>query len=195
MARNEKDFSVPVGTTFQPTLRWGTGVYSAKAITGISASTPAVVTAVGHGVPNGWPCAVVGALGMVEINATRYPPQGTDWHNANVLGVDTVQFNDVGSELFTPWTSGGHLVFDTPADLSTYTFSLAIYADANRTGTPLVTLTSSPAAGITVDNTLKTIVPLLQTAGLTWTTGYYRLDATTGAGVVTEILRGAINIQ
>lgn len=189
---SEKQFCLRSGETFHPTIRWGTGVYTSKAITGITQATPAVITAVAHGLPNGWPCAVVGALGMVQINATRYPPQGNDWKAGTVLGVDSVQLNGVSSAGMTAYTSGGSLVYDTPASLAGITATMTIYDNPGHTGTPLVTLTST--AGITIDNVLMTITPLLQTAGLTWTTGYYRLDVTDGGGVVTELLRGTITL-
>lgn len=195
MARNEKDFCVRAGETFHPTLRWGTGVITAAVITAITQATPAVITATAHGLPNGWPCACVGVQGMTEINATRYPPEGDDWHYGTVVDANTVQLNDVSSANFTAYASGGALAYDTPTDMAGINFTLSIFSGADRTGTPLATLTSSPAAGITVDLVLKTITPLLQTSGLAWTVGYYRLDATDGAGIVTELLRGIITIE
>lgn len=193
MARNERDFCVPVTETFRPTLRWGTDVYTSKPITGITKAAPAVVTAAGHGLPNGWPCAVVGVQGMTQINASKYPPKSSDWHYGTVLGVNTVALDDVDSSNYVAWSSGGFLVYDTPRTLADYDYELTIYAAPEMTGTPLVTL-ENPAS-ITVDATLQTITPLLQTAALTWTTGYYRLDATNAAGVIIELLRGIITIE
>jgi hypothetical protein len=83
-ACKEQDFCVQAGETWHPTIRWGTGTYTTKAISAITKATPAVITAAAHGVPNGWPVAVVGVQGMTQINATRYPPQGNDWHAATV---------------------------------------------------------------------------------------------------------------
>ena len=193
MARNERDFIVPDGETFHPTLRWGSGVYTSKPITAISKATPAVVTAAGHALPNGWPCACVGVQGMTQINATRYPPQGGDWKFGTVLTDDTVQLNEVSSADFSTYTSGGALVYDTPVSLASVSLSMPIYEAPDFSGTPLVTL-SSAGGSITIDDTLKTIVPLLQTAALTWTTGYYRLEATQGS-IITELLRGIIRIE
>lgn len=189
---SEKQFCVRAGETFHPTMRWGTGVYTAKNISAITQATPVVVTATGHGLPNGWPCAVVGAQGMVQMNATRYPPQGNDWKAGTVLSVDTIQLNGVSSALMSAYTSGGALVYDTPAALAGVTATLSIYDNPGHTGTPLVTLVSP--TDITIDLTAMTITPLLQTAGLTWTTGYYRLDVADSGGVVTELLRGTITI-
>lgn len=193
MSRNEKDFCVPVGETFHPTLRWGSGVYTTKAITGISKAAPAVITSAGHLVPNGWPVALTGVQGMTQINATRYPPAGDDWHYATVVDVDTVSLNDVDSSNFTTYASGGFLAYDTPTPLAGVTIAMTIYENPQRTGTPLATLTSGTE--ITIDPVLQTITPRLQTAALAWDTGYYRVDATDSGGTVTEILRGIITIE
>lgn len=192
MSRNERDFDVPVGETFHPTLRWGAGVYTAKVITAISKATPAVVTAAAHGLPNGWPCAVVGVSGMTQINATRYPPAGPDWKFGTVLDADNVQLEEVSSALFSTYVSGGALVYDTPTPLVGVNVSLVICSDPQFEDV-LVTLASG--VGITIDTTLMTITPLLQTAGLAWKTGYYLVKATDSGGIVTELLRGVISIQ
>ena len=192
MARNERDFDVQAGETFHPTLRWGSGLYASKPITAISKATPVVVTAAGHGLPNGWPCACVGVQGMTQINDPRYPP--TNWRFGNVLTPDTVQLNEVSSAEYTAYTSGGFLVYDTPATLAGMTFTMNLYSDPECEGV-LTSLVSTNPAQIAVDDTLKTITPHLQTAALTWDTAYYRLDVADGSGVVTELLRGIIRIN
>jgi hypothetical protein len=187
----ERDFSVPVGETFHPVLRWGSGVYTSKAITGISKATPAVVTAVGHALPDGWPCAVVGAQGMTQINA-HYPPRENEWEDGTVVDANNVALNAVSSAEYSTWTAGGALVYDTPVSLAGATVTMEFYTDPDRTGTPLVTLTSG--VEIALDDTLKTITPTLQTEDLAWTTAYFRVDATVGT-TVTELLRGVLTIE
>lgn len=193
MSCDERDFTVQSGETWHPTVRWGTGVLTTVAITAITMAAPAAITATGHGVPNGWPVAVVGVTGMTQINATRYPPQGADWHDATVPNANTIELNDVSSADYNAYASGGFVVYDTPKDLTGVSCTLTIYDNPEHTGTPLATLTSP--TGITIETTLKTITPLLQTAALTWSLGYYRLLATELSGVVTELLRGTITIE
>lgn len=188
-ACKEQDFCVQAGETWHPTIRWGTGSYTAKTISAITKATPAVITAVAHAVPNGWPVAVVGVQGMIQINATRYPPQGNDWHAAAVSDADTIALNDVSSAGFSTYDTGGALVYDTPKDLTGCTFALTIYDNPEHTGTPLATITP------VVEPTLKTITPTLQTAALAWDIGYFRLLATEPSGVVTELLRGSLTIE
>lgn len=192
MACITKDFCVSAGETFHPTIRWALQALASVPITGITPSAPVVITAPGHGVPQGWPVAAVSVQGMSQINATRYPPQGSDWHAATVLDANTVSLNDVNAGDFSAYTSGGFLVHQTPAPLAGVTAHMAIYATPDRSGTPLVALTSG--SGITVDSMAMTIIPELQTAGLAWNLGYYELDMTDAAGVVTRILTGSISI-
>jgi hypothetical protein len=190
--QNTKDFCVGAGETFQPVLRWGSSTLTSKPITGISQAAPAVVTAVGHGVVAGWQVAVVSAKGMTQINAARFPPAGNDWHPAAILTADTLQLADVNSADYTAYSSGGFLVYNTPVDLTGMTARMVI-RDAPGSATILATLTE--IAGITLDNTAKTIKPVLATAALTWTLGYYDLELTDTLGVVTQLLTGTISIS
>lgn len=187
------NFEVSPGDTFAQVFRWATGPYITKAITGITRAAPTVVTAVGHGVVAGWPVAVASAGGMVEINASRYPPRGTDWHPATILSADTVELNDVDSTLFTAYTSGGFLVYPTPVTLTGMTATFKVYDNPSHTGTPLVSLTQ--LAGITLDNTAKTITITFPTASVTWNVGYYELVLTDTSGVVKELAEGTITLQ
>lgn len=189
---DRKDFSVAAGETFLPKIRWGSDVIKGVPITAITKSAPVVVTAVGHAVPAGWPVAVVSAVGMTEINSTRYPPRGNDWHPATVKTADTIELNDINSADFTTYVSGGFLVYNVPVDLAGMTASMVI-RDAPDTGAILVTLTH--LTGIDLDNVNKIITPRLQTAGLTWTVGYYSLELTDLAGTVVEVLNGTIVIN
>jgi hypothetical protein len=190
--QNKQDFCVGTGETFQPVLRWGSEVLISKPISAISQAAPVVVSAVGHAVPDGWRVAVVSAKGMTQINAKNFPPTGTDWHKATVLTVDTVQLNRVNSADYAAYLSGGFLVYNTPVTLTGMTAKMTI-RDAPITGAVLVTLTE--ILGITLNDTAKTITPLLATAALTWTTGYYDLELTDTGGKVTQLLSGVITIN
>jgi len=191
---NRQDFTVGAGETFQPILRWGSEVFLSKPITAISQAAPVVVTAVGHGIPDGWRVAVVSAKGMTQINAQNFPPTGTDWHKATVLTADTIQLNKVNSADYAAYTSGGFLVYNTPVALAGMTGVMTI-RDAPLTGTVLATLTSSPAAGLTLNDTTKQILPVLATAALTWAVGYYDLELTDSGGKVVQLLTGTITIE
>ena len=54
MSCNDQDLVFKKGETFSRIVRWEADTFAYKAITGITKAAPAVVTAVGHGVPDGW---------------------------------------------------------------------------------------------------------------------------------------------
>ena len=188
---NTQDFCVGAGETFRPVLRWGTSKLASKPITAITQAAPVAITAAGHGVPDGWQVAVVSAGGMSQINATKYPPIGSDLHSATVIDANTIQLNDVSSAAFTAYTSGGFLVYTTPTILTGMTAVMTI-RDAPLNGNVLTTLTST--TGITIDTVGMTINPVLSTTGLTWTSGFYDLAMTDSLGDVTQLLIGTITI-
>ena len=192
--QNTQDFCMALGETFAPIIRWGSDVLSSKAITAVSQAAPAVVTAAAHGVPDGWLVAVVGVAGMTQINTQNYPPRGTDWVKASLVDTNNVQLNKVSSAGYAAYTSGGFLVFNTPVSLAGATGVFTIW-DAPVGGNVLATLTSSPAAGLTLNDTTKQILPVLATAALLWNTGYYRLDITDSTGVTTQVLSGTIAVN
>jgi hypothetical protein len=191
MGLDRRNFSVSAGETFIPTIRWATSSLVGRAITGISQTAPAVVTAAAHGVPAGWPCAVVSAKGMTQINSPRYPPRAPDWHAATVLSPDTILLDDINSADFSPYTSGGFVVFNTPMSLVGVTARMVI-RDAPG-GLVLATLTDQ--AGITLNTTTFTIMPRLETAGLAWAVGYYDLELTDTSATITQLLSGTITIE
>ena len=91
-----------------------------------------------------------------------------------------------------PVISTGFVVTNTPVDMTGATANMRIY-DAPEGGTLLMTLTN--LSGITINNVDRTIRPRIDTAAVTWTTGYYDLEMTDAGGVVTQLLAGAINIE
>jgi hypothetical protein len=188
----EQDFCVQSGETWHPVIRWGHGHLHDEGDQRDHEGAPAVITAAAHGVPNGWPVAVVGVEGMTQINATRYPPQGNDWHAATChrRQHDRVERRELGD--YSTYDEDGFVVYDTPKDLTGCTFALTIYDNPEHTARRCH---AHHGGDITVEPTLKTITPLLQTAALAWDIGYFRLMATEPSGVVTELLRGTITIE
>jgi hypothetical protein len=188
------DFTVRTGATFNEVFLWGTDAWVSKPITGMSKAAPVVVTAVAHGVPDGWPVAIVAAGGATGLNAATYPPRGRDWHSATVLTTSTIQLTDASTAAMAAYTSGGFLIYPEPVDLSSITQATLTIRDAPETGTTLLALTSDPSAGVVLDNTGKTITATFQTTGLTWVIGYYDLTCEDTTGTKTQIATGTITI-
>jgi hypothetical protein len=172
---------------------WNNGILTTKAITGISQSAPAQVTAVAHGLVTGWRAAVVSAKGMSQINVDNYPPKESDWSIVSLVDVDNVTLDDVNSSDFTAYTSGGYLVYLTPFDLVGATAIMTLRSSP-QTGTVLKTLTSSPVAGIVVDDASKVIEVEFATAAETWEFAYFDLEVTLSTGRIVEIATGTISI-
>lgn len=188
-----RDFCVGAGETFAPVIRWGAKDLTTAQITGITQGTPVVITAPAHGVPNGWPVAIVGTNGMYEINATRYPPVTKDYNPASVLSVDSLALNDISSAKFQPYRDGGAVVFNTPISLVGVSAAMTFWDTPDKSDTPLVVLTNG--SGLTLDTVDFTVVPQLQTAGLLWQLAYFNLDFTDTNGVVTRALTGTLTIN
>lgn len=184
------------GKTFSRVIRWESKPFIYKPITGISQAAPAVVTAVGHGAPDGWRGAVVSAGGMRQINAKSAPPTDSEMYPMTVLGVDSVGFNDINSAEFAPYTTGGYLQFYTPVDLAGFSAELQIRSTALAADPALLTLASP--ADIVLDNTGKTITLTIAasvTAALAFASGVYELELTSGSGVVTRLLYGTVVVE
>lgn len=188
------DLTIRRGETFTRVVRWEAMPVVFKAISGITQAAPAVVTANGHGIPDGWRVAIVSVKGMTQINAESDPPTAADYHKVKVLTANTLQLEGVNTSLFKPYTSGGYLQFNTPVDLSGCTARMQIKDKVG--GTVLKSLTTENG-GITLDNTLKTItinISAADAAAFTWTKAVYDLEMVSTGGVVTALLEGTVKV-
>jgi hypothetical protein len=87
----------------------------AIAITGITQASPAVVTAVGHGLEDGDVVEITAVVGMTEVNSGRYIIE--------VLTVDTFALLGVDSTGYGAYVSGGEVQvgeFSNFCDLTSY---------------------------------------------------------------------------
>lgn len=191
------NLTIVQGKTFTRVVRWEAPPFIYKAITAITRAAPAVVTAVGHGVPNGWRVAVVSAQGMTEINASSSPPKDKDYVKATVLTTDTLELNTVNSLEYSAYTSGGAIQYYTPVNMGGYTARMQIKDKVGGTVLASTDIDDSPLNVITatIDNSLKTItlaISATATAAFTWKKGVYDLEMVSGTGDVTALLSGAI---
>ena len=190
-----KDYTITRGKTFQRRMRWEAPPYIYKPISAITQSAPVRITATGHGLLDGQSAAVVSVKGMVEINASKLPPDpNKDYERTTVIDPNTVEFNEVNSAGFKAYVSGGYLQYRTPVDMTGYTARMSVKDKIG--GTLLVSLTTENG-GITLDNVAKTITLLLTavaTAAFTWDKGVYDLEMVSPVGVVTELYSGKITV-
>ena len=187
------DISIKQGSTFSLTLKYGQPQFAVKAITGVTKSGQAVVTATGHGLTVDWPVWVVGVAGMDQLNHTSdelrdacaaYYAYYVD-ANSLRLDVDTTRFN--------AYTSGGEVLYHPPVNLTGFTARMQIRETVEST-TVLHSLTTENG-GITLGGAAGTIaltISATDTAAFTFDTAVYDLEVVSGGGVVTEIASGAV---
>jgi len=80
-------------------LQVSTGTGSAKTITDIDNSDPAVVTSTAHGLPLGTVGRIAAVVGMTEVNGNLYVVDNPETNDFELAGVDSTGY--------TPYTSGG----------------------------------------------------------------------------------------
>lgn len=195
MSCQTQDLEIIEGSTFTRVVRWEAAPLIYRAITAITRAGPVAITSAAHGLTAGWRAAVLSAGGMRQINAKSMPPRDSDFHAVTVTSSSVVAFNDVNSQDYTAYTSGGSLVYWTAHDLASYTARMQVRATEAST-TTLLSLTTENA-GIALDDTAKTItltITATATAALTFTEGVYDLELVSGGGVVTKILHGAVTV-
>lgn len=189
----EKDLTIVQGSTFQHTLRWEAPPIVYKPITQITKTAPAVVTAVAHGVPDGWRVAILSVGGMSQINASANPPKAKDFKKATVLTVDTLELNEVNAADYSSYTSGGYVMYYSPVVLSGFTARMTIKDKIG--GAELLSLTTENGR-IVLDIAGKKI-DLIIPAGVTSTLtkkGVYDLEMVSGTSVVTPLMRGNVTL-
>lgn len=87
------DLTIIQGATFQQIVRWEGKPIVWKPITGLSNTAPVSIVAIGHGMVDGWRCVIESVKGPNEINCENNPPRESDWHEATVIDVDTIELN------------------------------------------------------------------------------------------------------
>jgi hypothetical protein len=192
------DIVITKGSTFSQVVRWETVPFIFIPIIAISQAAPAVITAPAHALITGQRAVITGAGGMRQINAKRtppIPPFGTDWHRVTVVNATQVNFNDVDSSRFTPYTSGGFLASYTPQSLVGYTAKMKIRAAYGAADPALVSLVSPTDIVLDdVNHTITINIAAAATVLYTWTAGVFDLELVSAGGVVTNLMRGNVTV-
>lgn len=193
MTAKRYDLKIRQGETYQRVIRWEMLPLVWKAITAISQEGPVRITAPSHGIPDGWRACVKDAGGMDEINTKNWPPRASDMHKVAVESSSVVNFNDVSSVEFDPYTEGGYLVYYTPVPLTGYSARMKI---KDRIGGTVLAELISPT-DITIDEVNFTIGYVIDAAASelwTFTRGVYDFEVVSPTGVVTALLSGTVTV-
>lgn len=190
-----KDIVIEQAATFYMIVRWGTEPYLFAAITGITQSAPAKITAPAHGLKSGWPVAISSVQGMLDINASTSPPKAKDFQPVTVVDTNTVTVDDLNASGFSAYSGGGVLQYMTPQALTGYTAKMSI---KDKVGGTEVFHLDSTSYTIVIDPVALTItlsISASESSAFTWTKGVYDLKLTSSLGVVTTILSGKVTVN
>jgi hypothetical protein len=183
----EVNLAICPGKTFTKVFRWGQSRRVYKPITAASQAAPCVLTATGHGMPDGWAYQVKGAKGMTQLNT---PLDG--YRQAIVVDPNTVEINELDATNLDAYEGGGVLSYPMPVDLAGYTARMHIRRNVHD-ASPVLALTSP--TDIVLDNTLKTItvsIGATATAALPEMEGVYDIEMVAAGGQVYLLAYGAL---
>ena len=190
------NIAVKQGATFALTLKYGQPQFAVKAITGITKSGQAVVTATGHGLTIDWPVWVVGVAGMDQINhRSDELKSACAAYYAYYVDANSLRL-DLDTTRMGAYTSGGEVLYHPPVNLTGYTARMQIRETLEST-TVLHEMTTEDG-GITLGGAAGTIaltISATDTAAFTFDSAVYDLEVISGAGVVTEVLRGDVYLN
>lgn len=176
------------GRTFRYRIRPETATLVYKPITAIAKSAPVSITATGHGLVTGWSAAVTNVGGMTELNATANKLKATDFRQVTVVDLNTVTINAIDSSGFSPYTSGGHLVYYMPVAM----FGAKVRLDLrDKVGGTLLYRMSDTLGNIAIDNTnhmITVTIPATASAAFAFTAAVGDLEIEYTDGTVEELL-------
>jgi hypothetical protein len=192
----KQNITIQQGSNFDMLVRWESPNVVFKPITAVTKAAPPVVTATGHGMPDGWRCAFTNIVGMTQLNAVNSPPDSTtDFSQITLLSADTFSVVGVDATGFTAYKSGGIVRYYAPVDLTGYTARMQIRPTV--ASATILQLMLSSDGHINIDTTKHTIDCVLtaaETAAFTFSSAVYSLEMVSVAGAVTEILHGTVKL-
>lgn len=188
VAPTRVNYKVYQGSTFGEDLRWESDTKVYKTITAISKSAPLTVTAVGHGMPEGWRFKLTNILGTVELNSD------TNYHIATTVATDLLTVNAVNSLAYTTYISGGVVEYNEPVDLAGMTGRMQIRSSVESTAVIYEATTAN--GGVVLNNTTKIItltIPATTTALFAFSSAMYSLELINGTEVI-PLLSGNLTL-
>lgn len=183
------NFKMYQGSTFSEVLRWESSKKVYKNITNVTQAAPCVITAVAHGVPDGWRIKITNVGGMTDLNSTE------NYNIATKLTVDTIELNQVNSTGYKAYTTGGVIEYNKPVDLTGYTARMQLRSSIDSTTTIDEYTNTNGKIQLDITNSAITIlVDAVTTAAYTFSSAVYGLEMVSATGVVTQIATGTITL-
>lgn len=199
------DITISKGHTYSTVLRWGSNPIVRKSITNFTdLNGTAHLEIPGHGLLDGWPCAVTDCKGRIEINAADpNKVRESEYYAATVVDADTIELNEVNAAGFKPHVANtGVIQYNTPVDLTGITIKVRLWTKQGGTllASNQVADTPLDVVDTTIDLAKRTITikfPVEATELLSGKTGWYDIEAHS-AGVsptVTQLAEGAFSVK
>lgn len=181
------DLEVFQGSTFDYLLTWYHG-QEMRAISNITSSAPALVTAVGHGLP-----ANVIPVRIQNVKGMRIP---TDTLRAQRVDVSTFRLLDVDATALGTYKSGGTLVYNPPVNLVGYTAKMQLRKSLTDVN-PLLELSTTNNSIVLggSEGSIQLLIAATVTETLDFTSALYDLELTSPSGVVTRLLEGKVAVR
>lgn len=191
----EVSWTIRQGRTFKYVLRPEMLPLIYKPITGIAQAAPISITATGHGLASGWSAAVTNVVGMTQINAVANSLRDSDFRPVTVVDTNTITINSVDAAGFSPYVSGGSLIYYTPVSLAGATARLNL---RDALGGTLLYEMSSTIGNIVLNDTTHTItltIPAADTTGFTFLSAVGDLEVIHSDSSVDELLRIEVTVE
>lgn len=190
----ELNLTIKRGTTFTRRVRWESRTLAYRPITAVTQTGALQLSVTAHGIPEGWPAALMNAKGgIAELNAEYNPPRDSDFHVASVVDADTVEFNAINGANYKPWTSGGQIVFYLPENLASYGVARC---QLRTSFAPDGVLLYEAAPEIDVTNyAVELAFPAADSAAWTFDRAVYDLEVEDADGKVQTLLFGEITVD
>lgn len=182
------------GATFKQVFRWESETKVYAAISAIAKSAPVRITLADpvQVPPLGWRVWVVGVLGMKEINNTE-----DNYYLVTNVADGVVEINSVNASQFGTYTTGGHLVYNQPVPLGSFSSARLQVRKKVTDVEPLLSITSENGEILldSITKEIKVIISAEKTAQLDFTIGVYDLELVDLEGAVVRFAQGQISLS
>lgn len=188
VAPAEVSWTIRQGRTFRYVVRPEKLPIVYKPITGIAQVAPVSITVPGHGLVTEWNAAVTNVKGMTQLNAVANALKATDFRPVTVVDTDTITFNSIDASGFSPYVSGGYLVYYTPANLAGAVARLDL---RDKVGGTLLYTMSNTIGNIILDDVNHFIgieIPAVDSAAFTFRSAVGDLEVQYADGTVEQLL-------
>ena len=190
----EISWTIRQGRTFKYVVRPEILPLVYKPITAITQTAPVGLTATAHGLASGWGAAVTNVTGMTQINAVANALRESDFKPVTVTDANTITINSIDAAGFSPYVSGGSLIYYTPVPLAGATARLNL---RDAVGGALLYEMSTTLGNIVLNDTTHTItltIPAAATAAFTFLSAVGDLEVVYTDGFVDELLRIEVTV-